>query len=79
MSSEEFENVREVVRRSRKEYPEPDLGNKEDPLEELVYINPSCVLKQAIEAQRQHEEEDFQFEALCGHGVNGGRKPLFKV
>jgi hypothetical protein len=38
------------------------------------------VLKQAVEAQRQHEEEDFQFEALCGHGVNGeGRKLLFKV
>ena len=46
---------------------------------EREYYNPSCVLEQAVEAQRQHEEEDFQFEALCGHGVNGGRKPLFKV
>jgi 2-polyprenyl-6-hydroxyphenyl methylase/3-demethylubiquinone-9 3-methyltransferase len=34
------------------------------------YLNPSCVLEQPVEAQCQHEEKNFQFESLSGHGVN---------
>jgi hypothetical protein len=45
------DKVREVDRRLKSLYPPTRLGNKDDPLDELIF-NPSCYHKKLMEAAR---------------------------